>query len=134
MKTVKRTERGWIGHYICADRCRFRRNTLLECGNRRVIVSTVGAQHDRKTGQFEEIGHGRYYETFVFRARRVFGLYWDVAGGEQLSSQLPWYIDAIPPRPPCSSAYGTESDLRANEMHEAIVEEFTQQLASGAKL
>jgi hypothetical protein len=99
-KPVKRTERGWIAHYICADRCRFRRNTLLECGNRRVIVSTIGAMYDRKNETYEEITC------------------------KQLRSKLSWYIEYMQ----------TESDMRANEMHEAIVEEFTQKLASGAKL
>ena len=39
---VKRTERGYPGHFILSHRCVFTRNTLLEYGETRVIVSTVG--------------------------------------------------------------------------------------------
>ncbi len=65
---MKRTERGWAGHFICAERCRFRRNTLLEIGDMAIVVSTVGAMMSRGEDKPETIGHERYYETKV-RAR-----------------------------------------------------------------
>ena len=125
-KPVKRTERGWpVKRTESIERCHFRRNTLLECGNRRVVVSTVGAMYDRQTEQFEEIGDGRYYETMVFPAKRVQRIYWDAdtRKGARCAS-LPWSI----------STMQDDSDFRANEMHEAVVAHITQVFASGAKL
>jgi hypothetical protein len=88
------------------------------------VVSTVGAQYNHENEMYVEIGYKRYYETRVCRAKRELGMYWDVDTCKQLRSKLPWYIEYMQ----------TESDMRANEMHEAIVEEFTQKLATGMKL
>ena len=64
---VKRTERGWGAHFIAADHCRFRRNTLLEYGDRKWIVSTVGNYAPFETKP-TTIGFTRWYETMVFEA------------------------------------------------------------------
>ena len=66
---VKRTERGWPGHHCCAARCMFHRNTLLEYGETRLVVSTVG--NLRIDGELETVGLDRYYETMVFEATFV---------------------------------------------------------------
>ena len=112
MNTVKRTERGWAGHFIAADRCQFRRNTLLEAGDRRIIVSTVGALV--VDGKFETVGLDRYYETMAFEARLV-GPYWDADVCREVHFNSPWMVQELE----------FESDMRANDMHEAVVDELT---------
>jgi hypothetical protein len=70
---IKRTERGWAGHFICSNWCRFRRNTLLELGDVRIVISTIGLMEkdpEFKTNEFKEIGPGRYFETMAFHAQR----------------------------------------------------------------
>ena len=123
MATVKRTERGWPGHFICADRCLFRRNTLLEGEHDRVIVSTVGAMlEDHK---LKAIGAGRYYETVVFGATEM-GEYVDANITDQRYFNSEWSICANSP-----DELPDNVDNKANEMHEAVVDEFIHRL--GAK-
>jgi len=124
MLEVKRSERGWAGHYICADRCSFRRNTLLEAERVRVVVSTVGckSRFDGEDG-YEEIGIGRHYETMAFHARRVQRTYWDANVRRQISFESPWAISKV----------DNYSDAEANAMHEKVVEEIYNRLASGDK-
>lgn len=88
----------WMGHtahFICGKNCQFHLATVVGSGNRRFIVSTVGeywpdsqvrkihaesagvviegrgdawdAAYFKRFG-YEEIGCGRTYETYVFRA------------------------------------------------------------------
>lgn len=80
MTDVTREERGWAGHFIGARFCLFRRNTLLVCGETRIVVSTVGRMLDVSSQEFkpkfEPIGAGRYYETMAFHASK-YGPYWE---------------------------------------------------------
>jgi hypothetical protein len=112
MSKVKRTERGWAGYYISASRCRFRRNTLLECGDKRIVVSTVGAMDNG-----EPIGYASFYETMAFRAKKN-GIYWDANTSKKVHFKSKWQIVTLS---------GT-SDAEANEMHEAVVAELTERL------
>jgi hypothetical protein len=115
--TVKRTERGWAGHYICADRCRFRRNTLLECGDVRIVVSTVGLLV--VNGKYETVGHDRHFETMAFHAAYD-GRYWDADVSRQVQFKSAWMIPEV------------DADDQANDMHEAVVAELTANLQYGA--
>lgn len=111
----KITERGWAGHFICADRCRFRRNTLIDFGNEKIVVSTVGVMllnpDDKK---FQTIGLARHYETMAFRAKKE-GAYWDADVTKQIDFQSNWRIEEIT----------DNSDNEANEMHDAVVAELS---------
>lgn len=124
-KVVTRTERGWPGHFICASQCMFRRNTLLEYGVTKIVVSTVGAMREytpetTKKG-YETIGHKRYFETMVFHAEYD-GTYWDTDVQHQVYFNSPWAISDIL----------FDADGRANDMHEAVVDEITTALINNA--
>lgn len=118
---VKITERGWAGHFICANHCTFRRNTLIEHNLRRVVVSTVGGMV--VDGKVKEIGPYRYYETMAFEARDEHG-YVEADVSRQLDFDSEWAINAESP-----SGLPADVDNHANAMHDAVVAEFTAQLA-----
>ena len=118
---VKRTERGWAGHFICGDRCKFRRNTLLEYEDTKIVVSTVGAYPNPKSGEPEEIGYRRYYETMAFHAHQE-GDYVEANVSRQVSFESMWAISEI-------ETPGI--DNLANQMHEAVVAELTEKLIAG---
>ncbi|KKM17193.1 hypothetical protein LCGC14_1678170 [marine sediment metagenome] len=124
MKVV-RTERGWGGHFIAASMCRFRRNTLLECGKKRIVVSTVGCYYppgaDNSLPENPEnastIGYERYYETMAFEAR-FSEPYWEANVCKEISFESEWSLNE------CEQ----ETDLKADQMHEAVVAELSKGL------
>lgn len=120
---VVATERGWAGHFILADKCKFRRNTLLEYKDKKWIVSTVGAMPadkysiDKNENGFTTIGLGRYYETMAFEAQKD-GIYWDANVRERIDFDSNWALDEC----------NFNSDQKANEMHDKVVEELIEKL------
>lgn len=115
---VKRTERGWAGHFILSYRCRFRRNTLLECGDIKIIVSTVG-NYVNPDNLIEKLGFNRYYETMAFHSDPNDTRYNDANVSRQVYFASPWEIGS------------TDADNEANEMHEMVVKEISRNLAKG---
>lgn len=117
MNNVKRTERGWAGHFIGGGKCEYHRNTLLEYDGNRVIVSTVGRwlpdfiRHD-----FMEIADGRFFETMAFTAEYSNDGYWDANCYERVMFESDWTL----PRP--------DMEKEADEMHEKAVAEIAQHL------
>ena len=121
MAEVKRIERGWAGHFICSDSCKFRRNTLLECNGVGVVVSTVGAMYDHE-GKLQEIGLNRHYETMAFYVDESTGDYKDVDVEREIFFDSPWAMKWH------QDGY---VDNEANEMHEAVVKELSEKLLKG---
>ena len=117
---MRRTERGWSGHFICADRCLFRRNTLLEHRRIKIVVSTVGAmQSFDKEGEYEIIGHNRYYETMAFHSDKNDKRYHDMDVSRQVYFDSDWQINEL------------DADDKANDMHEKVVYEIIKGLLGG---
>ena len=110
---MKRLERGWVGHYCLADKCQFRRNTLLDD---RIVISTVGACVDGD--KYREIGIDRYFETMAFYAEdteyRDADVQQEIGMLKRLDGPIQW-----------------TSDMQANEMHEDAVNEIIARIESG---
>ena len=118
---VKQTERGWAGHFICADRCLFRRNTLLEYKGIEIVVSTVGLMKTLDRKEYDTIGYNRYYETMAFHADKQDTRYHDIDVSKEISFESNRSIDKI------------DADDEANVMHDNVVSEFTSKLYSGER-
>ena len=120
MIEVKRTERGWGGHFICVESCLFRRNTLLEAGDVKIVVSTVGNMlNSTKDGEIGTIGYMRYFETMAFHSDAEDAEFHDIDMERQVRFASPWEL-AEP-----------HMDNEANDMHEAVVAELMDGLAAG---
>lgn len=123
---VKRKERGWAGHFICANRCLFHRNTLLEYNNIKIVVSTVGLMQDYhcegfpNTVKFEPIGtNNRYFETMAFHAKKDDERYYDADVSRIVPFESYWSINK------------SDADDIANDMHEGVVDEIMKGLVTG---
>ena len=118
---VRRTERGWPGHFILGDECDFRRNTLLERGDTRIVVSTVGQLKPSRRStetRYQQVGSGRYYETMAFHAM-LNCPYHDADVCREISFRAPSAIDA------------PGQDNEANAMHDLAVQEVQSRLERG---
>ena len=122
MIICKITYRGWPGHFILGDRCRFRLNTLIEYGQKRIVVSTVGLLVDRPANQFEPIGNDRYYETMAFWATLIkdeWGEFWEADVTQPIDFDSPWRWPSI------------KDELKAQAGHEVVVQEIAGKLKEG---
>lgn len=118
-------ERGWAGHFICANRCGFRRNTLVTLMNdagvaqARIVVSTVGLLRLSHNSEIEEVGLGRFFETMAFWSKENDPRYHDADVGREVRFDSPWAIGEV------------DADDRANDMHDAVVQEIAGKLMAG---
>ena len=121
MIEVKRTERGWAGHFCCSYDCRFRRNTLLEYNGVGIVVSTVGNMI--RNGVPEEIGLHRDYETMAFYVDKRTKEYKDADVRKQIFFDSNWQLK--------DNGDDDFIDNKANDMHEAVVKELSEKLLRG---
>lgn len=133
MEKVKITERGWPGHFICAHKCLFHRNTLIEYGRKKIVVSTVGLQQAfekpnemrfKSLSGIEGYSSCRWYETMAFEGEKN-NKYWDADMGKQVYFKSKWQL--------CAESFDKLpkfSDFLANKMHNKVVEELSKKIKS----
>ena len=119
---VKRTERGWAGHFCLSNRCEYHRNTLLEYNGVKVVVSTVGRlRKDMFSDTYEDLGYKRYFETMAFMAKED-DKYNDADVEREIQFDAKWCL----PSP--------DMELEADAMHEDVVMELSKRLVDGTLL
>lgn len=114
---VKRTERGWITPLPRAEKCYFRRNTLLEYNGEFIIVNTLGRLMVAYDGFSlnESFGCWKYYETQAFYAYPFESPCVNVNRERQIVLDCDWHLDKI-------------DDFEANDMHEKAVDWICRQM------
>lgn len=128
-KKLKITERGWAGHFIASSSCLYHRNTLIEYGNKRIIVSTVGNYKpkisfgEKLDKREQEIGINRFYETMAFEAMKK-GVYWEIRVEKEIPFKSNWAISELE----------EETDLKADKMHEDVVKELSKKIVRSKSL
>ena len=103
-------ERGWPGHHRLSRFCLFNRNTLIECGERRVIVSSVGEHLVGFNNPPKELPDGGFFETKAFEAD-WHGTSWecDTERPIQLPNDRDWRV------------HDWQQHAEVNQMHEDAV-------------
>lgn len=124
---VRKTERGWAGHFIAANKCRFHRNTLLECNGKQWVVSTVGnyVPDDRLT-EPDTVGADRWYETMAFEANPD-DPYLDADVFRQIPFDSQWGLFGNDWKHLVRRCNG-RPDLVANAMHDKVVAELEEKI------
>ena len=119
---VKITERGWAGHFCGALQCRFRRHTLIEFGNQKVVVSTIGLYEpfpDHGPPKFVHVRPDTYFETAAFWADPKDTRYNDADVTKEIKLDMQWKISEI------------DADDKANVMHDTVVLALSIKLQKG---
>ena len=118
-------ERGWPGHFILADRCLFRRNTLLEYKDKKWVVSTVGNYINREN-KLDTIGHRRWYETRAFETKEKYG-YIEADVEKEISFNSDWGIWGDSREEAFENCNGVPDNI-ANDMHDKVVSELIDKI------
>ena len=115
---VRRTERGWKGHFVGAHKCHFSRNTLLEFGTSKLVISTVGAYLPSEDYVTLD-SNGNYFETKVFWSDYD-PPYFDASVGQEIHPDSPTGVKKL------------DGEIEADKMHEKVVREISKKLRKGS--
>lgn len=124
MEDIKITERGWCGYLKGYADCLFRRNTLIEYRDKKVVVATLGNYIDWLNEEVSPVKDSMWYVTIAGYATKNEG-YWDMDPQRRIKINGRHYItgtfDELLATYECI-------DETANDMHEAIVVEMMDRI------